>query len=415
MNLLFLYVFYAQCSVTQSIIYSSVPLIRLRSFGFEKGATFTINISTPNISNIIIFLIREQGSFLTPNIEVSLSSSCEENPPFISELNSSVLHATTSVSWSGTINSHHVYHPYAVNCNRNSTIYKVITNFRNPSSHLDYRDNNYSTVYLYISFFYTAISLIWILNACFHSKFWIPLHSGFSFVSSTKAVLCSLESKKWEDRRMGTISYSDIGSNLYSFFLILHYTSFLVIPILAMAGWCIFRKNITFKEISEIIFSNLAMVLGIYPLNYTKTLKEIIISVTLLSIGSIAFLRIVTDYIVVLSRLEEMITNDQLVSKKKITLITRFASSFLVFGLGYMVAYILSMSFNFWEIVGDLIMETGYAILTFIELFFFLIRKNYEGEQGEFIEKKNPDYEKNIYYLVEPNYQNIAVITDQNN
>ena len=167
------------------------------------------------------------------------------------------------------------------------------------------------------------------------------------------------------------------------------------------------------KEVSIIVFINLCIVLGIWPLNYTKTLKEIFISVTFLSIGSIAFLRKVTDYIVVLSRLEETIPNECLITKKKISLITRFTSSFLVFGMGYMIAYILSISFNFWSIIGDIIIEIGYAILTFIELYFFLIRKSYEGEEGEDIIKKDPDYEKGICYLVEPKYHELAVVSDQ--
>lgn len=416
MVLIAFFTFSAYCSVIKSIMYSSALYLRLRSFGFEKDATFTINITTPNITKLIIFLVAEKNIFLRPNTEMEISTACAKNPPYVSDLNSSLFKPSTSVSWTGSIKETNVYYPYVVNCNKNSTIYKIVTDFRNPFSHLDFRDNNYSILCTFISFLYTIITIIWIANGILHPKFWIPLHSGFAFVSSTKAVVCSLESKMWENRKLGIINYAENGS-LHSFFIILHYTSFLSFPIFAMAGWCIFRDSMPLSEFLRIILCNLILVFGFWPSKYITSLKEVALSVVLLSIGSIVFLRIITDYIIMLSNLEERISDGQQVLKRKVSLVTRFTSSFFFFGLSYSIFYILSISFNLWDILGDIIIELGFVILSFIELYFFLIRQSYEGKEDEIgrdLRKEDMDVDSSIYHLEEPKVHDIAIISIRN-
>lgn len=118
-----------------------------------------------------------------------------------------------------------------------------------------------------------------------------------------------------------------------------------------------------------------------------------------------------------LSNLEERISDGQQVLKRKVSLVTRFTSSFFFFGLSYSIFYILSISFNLWDILGDIIIELGFVILSFIELYFFLIRQSYEGKEDEIgrdLRKEDMDVDSSIYHLEEPKVHDIAIISIRN-
>ena len=383
--------------------------LRLTSFGFEENATFNLNISAFNKSMMIAFLIPEDLEIQRVEAESLVSIICDpRKKKFISEYNSS-LQYTDVLSWNGTIHKRNVYHPYVFMCYPNSTKYYIMTDYQNVNSHLDFRDYDYPYFYALLSYIYILCTAAWIINELICNKFAIPLHTCFALVSGTKAILSALYADLWECRHTGKCSYNYFGSELFNSLFIFHYVLLLTVPILAMSGWCIYRDFLSLNETYKILFANVSIVIGFWKINYIYAIKDVMLIMLLLSIGLMVFLRVTSDYISNLIRIDDSISSSHEYLRKKINLLASFSWIVIFFGTGYIIFYILFISLNLWNITQDVLIEVCILIFTFIEMYFFMYRNKYHGEPG-FETKESQLSNLPIYYLNEPKQTSLAVI-----
>ncbi|OHT12698.1 hypothetical protein TRFO_17417 [Tritrichomonas foetus] len=460
--LLFLLTCFCSCSVRKTSIVSFISATSLSSFGFDENGTFEFDLYTPNQTTIIILLTTFNEMRLRLMRDIGLTSVCLNKNIHISAINSSFFTNVTHVHWKGTINSKNIYYPYIINCNFNKTYYTITTNNINPNSHLDFRDELYSLFYLLVSILYSCIAIVWIINSLFYPSFGILLHTTLACVATTKAIVSALDAKIWVDRRSGIVNYDYHGSYIYNLFFVLHYTAFLSIPTMIMAGWCILRDTIPFVESSTIIISSFVFVTGIWSMNYIGTIKEALFSMCLTAIGFLCFIRNNTDYIMMLGRLDDVVSsvsaatsiaagttvatnirnsnirnnirNNNILNNaenniettnaiaimnvsvgtssqlnQKLTLLMAFASTIVTLLISLVIGYSVSISFEFWKIFGDCIIELCFLVISLFELYLFLFRQQYSGDfdddDGQVCEEN-----QKICFLKDPIIDDIAIL-----
>lgn len=384
--LISLFLAYCQCSQRKYYVTTYLPVIPLDSFGFEENGTFEINLLNSNRSTLIIFLATFDEMKSRIIHEISFLDICQNPKIHLSALNSSFYKNTKMVYWRGSIKRKDVYYPYILNCNRTKSKYTISTNFTNPASHLDLRDEFYPYFYTGLSYIYMAITVIYVINFLIFPSFGILIPPILAVINTTKSMITSKYAQIWLDRRIGLYSYDYFGTYFFNFIYILHYTAFLSFPTFIIAGWCIYRETIPFFESLIIVLSALIFVLGVWSFRFTLSLKDIFVSIGFVMIGFLSVVRNNVDYIMISSHLNDVTSRSLVQFRKKLSLVLRFDAAFLSILIALALLYSMALSFDFWSIVSDFIFEILMLSISVVELYLFIYRKEFEGDQNDFDE-----------------------------
>lgn len=426
--LIFLLLAYCRCSQRKYVITTYLPVTPLDSFGFEINGTFEINLLNSNRSTLIIFLATFDEMKARIVREISFFDVCGNPQIHLSALNSTIRPNTKTVYWRDKVSHKDVYYPYILNCNRTKSKYSILTNYTNPGTHLDFRDEFYPYFCTGLSYVYMAITFIYFVDFLLFPSFGILIPPILAVINTTKAMVMSKYAQIWLDRRSGLYSYDYYGTNFFNFLYILHYTSFLSFPTFIIAGWCIYRETIPLFESLLIVLSALIFVLGVWSFRFTLSLKDIFVSIGFVMIGFLSVVRNNVDYIMMSSHLSDTVSRDLRQFHQKLSLVLRFDAAFLSILITLALVYSMTLSFDFWLIVSDMIFEGLMLSISVVELYLFLYRKEFAGDQNDIDENgvvrppvngsfsaENNYLDENrmrFYEMSEPNSSCIALVIE---
>lgn len=395
---------------------------QLNSFGFNVNGSFDFQVVTSEKTTLLLFLATYKEIKERVLKDITYSSLCSNTSLHVSRLNSTFFHNATNISWRGTIDTKDIYYPYVLNCNLNKSMNSIITDFQNPSSHLDFRDEYYSTTNLILTFIYLLLTILWLINIFANPKFGIIIPPLFSFICLIKTIISIEEAGLWLNRKQGIIGYDDNGSILFNFMIILYYTLVLSLPTFLVSGFCVFRDQISLSEYCFTICSSLMLVSGLWSLNYVSSFQFALFSMFLTSFGFLCIIRNNADYLILLGHLDETVPESMPRLRSKISILSKFTmiAGTMLFSL--ILPYSISASFNFWKIVSDVLMELFILLIQIVEMWIFMFRKKYEGSINEdenvlesdmlvhSIENMN-NVEFNFYMFHEPKLEDLALIS----
>lgn len=380
LNMLLLLFALCQSSTRHYHFDTNYPIIRLDPFGFNQNASFTFQVETSNASSLHLFLLSKKIEKKYEFNHFGLQLSVCFQPSFVTELNSSFQIHNQFIFWKGNIPSKYIYYPYIINCNLKFNSYSIQTNFINIDSHLDFRDFSYSRTYLIFSMVYIFITLIWLINIIFKPRFLIPLNCGFCFSVCVKSILCLMKAQHWENRRIGIINYDYNGSNLCKFVDLIYTLSFFSMPMLVLSGWCIYRDEIVSSEFTNIFLPIISLVFGNWIVRSISNLNQmqLVCAIALICFGLPDLIKNVVDYLSIAASALSLIHEDEVYLRKKIELSLYFSFFFIIILLLNTICYSLTLFNDAWPVIESIIVEIGFLISHFGELWFFLYRKKFE-------------------------------------
>lgn len=417
--MIYLFLIFCRCSQRKYTIKTFMPVSPLDSFGFDANGTFEIILGTKNRSTLIIFLATFEEMKARILHEISFTDICLDPTIHLSSLNSSFKKNVNIVKWYGVIRTKNIYYPYILNCNRTKAQYSVMTNFTNPDSHLDLRDELYPYFDITLSYIYLGLTAICLLDFLIFQNFGIFVPLIIACIASTKCMIMSKYAQIWLDRRQGIVSYDYYGNIFFNFIYLLHYTAFFSFPTFIIAGWCVYRDTFNIFEVLIIIVSSLIFVVGVWSFRFTLSLKDAFVSIGFIMIGFLSMIRNNVSYIMMTGHLDDIISRDLVQFRMKISLVIQFDVIYLSSLVLLALLFSMTVSFDFWPIASDIIFELLLLVITVSEMYLFLYRRGFAGDPSDadidpHLSSRSIENNENLrfYMLNEPNSNCVALIAE---
>lgn len=376
--MLFLLLFFSFSKRGSSHYESFLSFIVLAPFGFTEGSTFKFDIETQSQSRLILFLINEATARKTSESKVYELCYSSKNISFITPINFTTSQPGRIFTWNGTVTEKNIYYPIFLNCLSNHTKYSVNYSYHNTEYLVDYRNANLSLILLGYGCLNGLLTTAWLLNILFHRSFFIPLQFVLAILPSLRSIKCILEAYLWEQKKITDLipvwfeCFIDFTSALYS---LLFCTS----TSLVFSGWCIYRSSYSHEEMLKIVASSGIFILGLYIGIHTTTMRAALLSVILNISGFLWFMTInITNFVTFIRLLDTSVSHDRMA--KRLNLIRGFIVSTTICVAIGVVIFSSSAAVESPEKTQTIIFESSVIIIEFIELFFFYLRKEYEGE-----------------------------------
>lgn len=372
------YLFYEIISeVAEDEIYVNQPFAVISSFGFNSNASFHFDIYTDIESRLLLFMMTAETARRTTILDIYQICLPEHEDSFLTEINKTDFSPSTEFEWSSTITKKDIYYPVIVNCISNHTKYNIKYKYFNYKYLIDYRNEKFSLLLLIFSILHIFISLIWLINTTFNKSFYIPIQLIFAILPSIRSLKCIFHAYYWEKRKImenlpAYINILIIISSGFFFFLFLSTTS------LVFSGWGIFKSKCNWSELFEVYISTFALIAGLFSGINSQSTKIILISLTMNMFGFLWYMKINTDnFVNFLKILDSSISNDRMLKRTK--LIRNFMLSTFICLAATVIIFSCSAS-EITEFFRIGILESSVLALELVELYFFYLRKEYEGE-----------------------------------
>ncbi|KAK8871216.1 hypothetical protein M9Y10_009130 [Tritrichomonas musculus] len=402
--LFFLLFFNTVSEVGSDQIVVNQPFAVISSFGFHANATFHLSIRTDIESRLLLFMMTAKMARKTDVGSIYHPCLPEYKNTFISDINHTNFSVSTEFEWESTIHEKDIYYPVIVNCLSNHTQYDIEYNYNNYKYLIDYRNEYFSLVLLIFTAIHIFISAIWLLNTALNQSFCIPIQFIFSLLPSIRSFKCVIQAYYWEQKKImeSVPSYVNLTINVLSgvyFFIFLSTTS------LVFSGVGVYKTKCNLTELFEVCFSSFALVFGFFSGINSQSLKIILLSLTLNMLGFLWFMKINTDnFVNFVKILDSSISNERML--KRIRLIRNFMiSTFVCLALTVVVFSCSAVEIS--EIARVGILEVAIIMLEFVELYFFYLRKEYEGAK----ETNNETSSLGPVFLDCPNMKFLCILT----
>lgn len=358
-------------------IYVNQPFAVISSFGFLANASFQFLIQTDVESRLLLFMITAESAKKTTVTDIYQICLPKYKDSFVTEINNTNFSSSTLFEWKSAIMKKGVYYPVIVNCLSNHTHYDIKYKYINSKYLIDYRYEKFSLLLLIFSALHIFISFIWLLNTAFNQSFYIPIQFVFAILPSIRSFKCIAQAYYWEKRKI----MEDIPAHInllisitsgVFFFLFLSTTS------LVFSGWGVYKSKYNWPELFEVCFSTFILILGLFSGINSQSTKVILISLTMNMAGFLWFMKINTDnFVNFVKILDSSISNNRML--KRINLIRNFMLSTFICLAATVVVFSCSVA-EVTEISRIGILEASIFALEIVELYFFFLRKEYEGE-----------------------------------
>jgi hypothetical protein len=400
-----LFCFSASWSRTYHFIGLS-SVAQLRSFGFQAGGTFDISITSSENSSIVVFLATLDELRTKLYQDIMFSSSCSDPSPFIARYNRSFRMESSIFQWSGEIDNEAVYLPYIIDCREHVTPvrFTIAVEFANRDFMIDYRDKDYPVLNLAFAFVNSFLSVIWLANSCCCSKFCVGLHWFMTFSTITRALLLSCSAMQWEGEKVG-LPVNGAVSILSDVIGIIHYAVFIAIPQFIFGGYGIYRENYGVKTLASVLASSGVLVGGIFGFGHMETVKDAIICLAMVLIGSVWYLQVGLPQLIMFARLVRYVEGRSDAFGKKVDLASMFGQVFAVVGVVVLGCGFMAWAFEFWQIVASTFFESGIVLVVLVEMWIFLLRKEYEGQSLNI-----DDVEMDLTIIQDPTGSEVAIV-----
>jgi hypothetical protein len=223
---------------------------------------------------------------------------------------------------------------------------------------------------------YALITLVWLVNFCFHPSFFIPLQLGFMVSAATKSILMGLTAIQWEAQRVCSVP----SESARHFFMIVHYTLFISLLLLAFSGWGTYRERLSKLELWEPVLSSAILIGGVTFGSQAFSLNQIFASVALALTGFFLLLHCSVSTLFLLKAILSVYQDTETEPPPSVRLIAKFGVSLLVAVSGIIVCFFAMLPIDISEFLAWLVLEDGMLAVTCIELAVFLLRDPEGGE-----------------------------------
>lgn len=375
--LIFFLLFSTISEVANDKIYVSQPFAVISSFGFNANASFHFIIHADVVSRLLLFMMTVETARKATVTDVYHICLHNYTKTYLTDINKTDFSPSREFEWSSTITKKDVYYPVIVNCLSNRTQYSIEYKYFNSMYLIDYRNEKFSLLLLIFSALHILVSVIWLLNTAFNQSFYIPIQFIFAILPSIRSIKCISQSYYWEKKKIieNLPSYISFLINISSgvfFFLFLSTTS------LVFSGWGVYKSKCNWHELFEVCVSTFILILGLFCGINSQSTKVILISLTMNMAGFIWYMKINTDnFVNFVKILDSSISNDRML--KRIKLVRNFMLSTFICLAATVVVFSCSVT-EMTEFYRIGILESSILALELIELFYFFLRKEYEGE-----------------------------------
>jgi len=379
---------------------TSYSALRLHSFGFEINGNYSFRIESKSpYSFQLLFADKEEFNILYPilfNIDP-----CKKIYMFATRINYSSTINTSLIKLAGEITEKGVYTPILLMCKPLNSYYFLSYQYQNPSSLLDYRDYNVSTIYIIFSFIFTSISMLWLINLLMYPSFFIHISHLISVLPAIRGLNMCYSSLLWEDKKSSE-DIPNFSSYISLILTVLDRGSTYSIICLASYGWCIFRKNLFgYEWISAI----LVPYLGILTFEYLGLTNEISVFFSCLMVflvTSLHFIKTILMNFALIIKLDDETESNVL--KSKISLCYRFVASFISISFTAVLLFPFSQMNGYLE-EKQILYQNIYFCCEYMLLTYFFVMKN------EYASVPDPD-QSALFFIEEPKETSLVVITD---
>ena len=220
-------------------------LTKLNPFGFDNESIVNIEIQNKTSSNIYIFLVEPQDSIKFKHEINSVS----KNYDFEKQNFHFSYFAKTNLTEKGEnltirINEKSTMTPFIYNPGLDE--FRIKLTYKNPRFLFDSRDQIIPIFLAYESIAFLVCALSFLVNQFLHMEFRITVHTSLMAAAFIKSLCCIFEAYVWKAinnfqncKNLSIIAV--LSYNLSNIFL-------LVINVLAVFGWGIYKKGILFND-----------------------------------------------------------------------------------------------------------------------------------------------------------------------
>ncbi|OHT00225.1 hypothetical protein TRFO_33141 [Tritrichomonas foetus] len=411
----FLFVF-IRAQHSRSIYSSFNSECRLLNFGFQANGEFDLEINSSIPSYFAGYLISTQE---TDHSTTLISKTCQNfnpstNSPYIdgqkfhiAAVNFSSGPNATYYHWRGSVPLKSVYSLYLINCNSNRSTFSIESQFTNPESYLDTRDEIILHIYLVFAFVYFIVSAIWWVNAAIFTNFRVPLHTIFLLLPMIRCLILMLTSSLWGDLRL--TDRENIPKRRLIFALnFIYYTVMFNGIAFASAGFCIFRQKIHWKDSFEIIISSICLTFGILLVPYIQDIQQAFLIMAIVVFSVLWYLKQSIVSMIIVTQLMHQMKEPQVVAKVKLA--HRFAMCSFSTIAATIIISIYAAAIDSRKSLCASLLEIGLIVNSILQLKFFLFRKQYYGES------RNDEYVIKIVKpktFVEPNGTQMVLLVQK--
>lgn len=353
---------------------------RLDSFGFDEGGRFSARISSTEKFNTAIFLIPEDKYnriIFSKDLQYNYCARGRGMNLFFQSTYSRFFYQNQrSYQWNVTVNISQTYVPLIANCY--ACPLTVSYEFRNSKSFLDTRENFIPIMYAISCYVSLLILIIWIVNSLRYCRFFVFLHSLFSFSSFFIFLSHFFQYKLWTS--YSQYDYASPSLRFIAFIIDDLSISFLyTINSLASNGYGIYFENIKFAlpQISSIFFFFFTNFIILQIIFYTHFFLKILFCFSLL-FTSYPFLRFVSDGFQRAFALQSRYSEDSILIHK-FELATRFSEDFMAYFIYLVITYIALFVGLYEEVHLILLQVLVTFILLYLDAFYFLYREAYNA------------------------------------
>ena len=277
----FLYFYLGQSYAFKCKINSIAKSHFFKSYGFEVNGEY--NVSLDNLydcTNFLFGLLTREESIKVNNMFAHIDDiDCKDIKKEIGISFEYTVDKNKS-NFSGKLDKKGIYTPIIMLCNAKSSNYKILMEFKNPNTYLDYRKIPLLILKPIITLMFCILLILWVINWTrnFTLKNLLHLFLTITFGVSFFYMLfywLNLKHLDKTDKDTVLVHFVMIFDVLHKFFL-------LMAMMLAANGWCIiFEKLETKVFITSGLFSILAVIpYSILDLEYSSVIYEFMLILT---------------------------------------------------------------------------------------------------------------------------------------
>jgi hypothetical protein len=195
-------------------------------------------------------------------------------------------------------------------------------------------------------------------------------------MSAAKGVSLAFAARDWENDKVGYIPSATYAVTRTSF-AVLSGTLLISVPVLATAGWCVFREPAESRLVVPVLASAFISIVGFHTAGTFENMKHAITVLIMILCGSLWYAKNAADAAITLARLVRVAGRNL---TPKVSLVSFYGQALavvIVFTLGL---YLTTWAFELWQIIRSAIIEFGILINAGLLMCCFLIRNRHAGQ-----------------------------------